>query len=316
MDTNQGSRNTGSYKAIFSVCNCLDAGTNFVAGHRIGIRLTILVNGQAGENGAYWSDPASANVQFGLFPTIASACSAEAYTTEFGPGKFFKSDQTTEVTTLIADPDCDVPSDNQATVIVTDPDQGYTITGPDETNKLSRWWINIPEIRIDPSVLHNGEKISVKIETLDQSTGGICALCVATCECIIDVAFVCPAGSSTSSCLFPYFTSTTAATAESPYWNGIAIVNTSSTAGTATLTVHQKDGTIATFTTPEIAGGSMFVSALEGINFDGNHRGNRRAGWSAALDSGRNYFPDDGRVRHACRFGNRRIHGIPVQKVQ
>jgi hypothetical protein len=267
-----------THRAIFSICNCLDAGTTFVANHRIGIRLTILVNGVAGENGAYWADPNSANIRFGLYATLDEACQATAFNTQFGPGGFFKSDLTTTATpNALSSTTCVVPAAAQATVIATNVDAGYTITLSDENLKRSRWWIDIPYIRIDPNVLHNGEKISVKIETLDQATGGICATCVATCECIIDVAYVCPSSPVvlTDKCLFPYFTSTTEATPEQPYWNGIAIINTSTTPGTATLSVFQKDGATGTFTTPTIDAQSMYVEALENIPFTGSGLGGK-----------------------------------------
>ncbi|HEY5521660.1 MAG TPA: hypothetical protein VIK21_00630, partial [Desulfuromonadaceae bacterium] len=152
--------------------------------------MTILVDGQTGERGAYWSQPASANIQFGMYSTLADTCAATAYTRYFGPGKFYKSDQATEVTSLIGGTTCAVPSGNRAVTLITGVDAGYEITADDVLYKRSRLWINIPEIRIDPAVLHNGETISVKIETLNQALGGICLSCVATCECTIDVAKV------------------------------------------------------------------------------------------------------------------------------
>jgi hypothetical protein len=158
-------------------------------------------------------------------------------------------------------------------MIVTDPDAGYTITAYDQLTKLSYWLIDIPPIRISSSVLHNCEVISVKIETLDQSSGGICRDCNATCECIIDVAKVCCETPTMGSCLFPYFASLTEPTATQPWWNGIAIVNTGSTAGTATLTAHQQDGATGTYTTPSIPAGSIFVRTLDSIAFEGSGLG-------------------------------------------
>lgn len=69
------------YRAIFNICNCETAATSFVAGNRIGIRLTLLVNGVAGDNlGAYWADTAAAtNVQFGSYAETAETCTDTAY---------------------------------------------------------------------------------------------------------------------------------------------------------------------------------------------------------------------------------------------
>ncbi|MHB8910683.1 MAG: hypothetical protein ACYDAA_17555 [Syntrophales bacterium] len=266
------------YRAIFNVCNCTNAGTTFVTGHRIGIRMTILVNGTATDTqGAYWADSAATTVDFRAFAQPADTCVVGAWTATsvktFGLGSYYKADGTTAATPTSASP-CATAADNRAVIYQTNADQGYTIQATDETLKLSRWWINIPNIRVDPATLHNGEVIAVKIETLDQSTGGICALCVATCECTIEVAKVCPQGGA-SSCLFPYFTSTTAANGTQPYWNGIAIVNTGSTAGTATLKVYQKDGSTGTFTTPSIPAKSMYVAALENVGFTGTGLGDQ-----------------------------------------
>jgi len=257
-------------KAVFSICNCLTAATSFVAGHRIGVRMTILVDGRAGQNGAYWSQPASANIEFRKLATQEAACAATSYGSFFGPGKFFKTDSngisTTEVTTLASGSTCTVPTANQATQIITDPVNGYTITLQDETDNVSRWLINIPEMRIDTSVLHNCEVISVKIEMLDQNTGGICAECSAVCECIIQVAKVCCADPSSSTCLFPYFTSTTAPNDAQPWWNGIAIINTGSSDGTATLLVTQTDGVKGSITVP-VKAGAIYVEMLKDIDF-------------------------------------------------
>jgi hypothetical protein len=271
-------------REIFSICNCLNAGTTFVSGHRIGIRMTILVDGVPGQNGAYWADPTSAEIHFSMYATQAAACDGTAFTKTFGPGSFFKTAANgTAITTLplpVPRNDsgtCTVLPANQATMIVTDPAYGYVITDADELNKLSRWWMEIPRIRIDSGVLANGAKISIKIETLDQSTGGICADCVATCECTVLVAVYCAPDTTTyNTCMFPYFTSTNAASAGNPFWNGIALVNTSSIAGTVKMTVYQQDGKTGTFTTPSIPAHSMFVSTLDNISFTGTGLGGQR----------------------------------------
>jgi len=270
-------------RAIFSICNCENAATSFVSGHRIGIRLTILINGVPGQNGAYWADPASATVPFSMYKTLADACVPTTNIRTFGPGRFFKTlangTAGDQVTTLVGinNPTCAVPAANQATMIATNPEAGYLITDDDELNKLSRWYIPIPRIHVDGTVLQNCETIQVKIEALDQNTGGICADCVAVCSCIIDVGTACcKVVTSGNKCLFPYFTSTAAATAANPFWNGIALVNTSSTAGTVTLKVYEQDGSTGTFTTPSIPAYSMFVATLENISFTGTGLGGSR----------------------------------------
>jgi hypothetical protein len=241
--------------------------------------MTIMVNGAYGQKGAYWSQPADANIEFGKYASKTLACNTAGYGSNFGPGTFWKSDSTgaatTQVATLAGNPACDVAAPNQATLLVTDTTSGAAIQAEDQTFKRSYWKIDVPPIRIDPEVLHNCEIISVKIEMLDQTTGGICADCTCVCECVIDVAKVCcpETGGSADSCLYPYFSSTTEATDDQPFWNGIVVTNTSSVAGTATLTVYQQDGQVGTFTTPSIAAHSLYVAALENIGFSGTGLG-------------------------------------------
>ncbi len=264
---------TYSNRAIFSICNCPDTAVNFAAPNKIGIRMTILVNDKSQAEtttalGAYWADPAATNIFFGKYVTIDQACADTAFLDSFGPGRYYHStnDLTpTGTSTPRIDTACAVSLANQATVYVTNRDAGYEITVADENAGVARWAVNIPLIRVDPAVLHNGEVIKVKVEFLLQSGGGICADCPPICEGIITVAKVCCG--DVSLCFFPYFTSTGPVTDAQPFWNGIAIINKGGTAGTATLSVFQQDGARGTFTTPEIAAGSMFVAALENIEF-------------------------------------------------
>ncbi len=266
-------KTTYSNQAVFSICNCPDTAVNFKAPNKIGVRMTILVNDksqaeQASPLGAYWADPTATNIFFGKYVTIDEACAGTAYTDSFGPGHYYHStnDLTSEgYRTPINGTVCAVGTANQATVYVTDRQYGYQITTTDEQNGVARWAINIPLIRVDTTILHSGETIKVKVEFLLQSGGGICTDCPPICEGIITVAKVCCG--EQSACFFPYFTSTTTVTAEQPFWNGIAIVNKGGAAGTATLQVYQQDGARGTFTTPVIEPGSMFVAALENIDF-------------------------------------------------
>ncbi|MEA2015070.1 MAG: hypothetical protein U9N38_07210 [Thermodesulfobacteriota bacterium] len=175
-------------RAIFNICNCENPEV-FKSDETIGIRMTILVDNVPGENGAYWSAPATAEIELEQYASEKAACAATAQVDSFGLGKFYKYGCVTEVMALTGNTDCIVPSDNQATVILSD--GGYIITEDNVTNKESHWWIDIPEMRIDPNVLHNGELISVKIELLAEGSGGICADCTSVCECIINVAYVC-----------------------------------------------------------------------------------------------------------------------------
>ena len=235
-------------KAIFNICNCENA-SDFESGQIIGVRMTILVNSSDGENGAYWSGGADATVDMRPYATAVLACDdmTHPYTVDFGPGKFYLSDLTTVVpqATLVDNPTCEVVAAARATVLLTDPTAGYTITPLDAINKLSHWWIDIAPIRIDPNVLHAGELISVKIELLNQESGGICAECTSVCECIVDVAIVCCLDGAHYSMYFPYVL-----TQNATWSTGIVVTNLSSSIAIADMeaTFTLTDGTGTEFT--------------------------------------------------------------------
>jgi hypothetical protein len=229
--------------------------------------MTILVNDLAGQRGAYWATSDNV-IHFGKYSSIDAACDGVA-DFSFGPGFFYKSPVIQDQTfTPYTGSNCTVPVANRTTVYVTDRLAGYTITVPDEEQALNRWFVQIPLIRIDPCVLHNGEVIKVKVEFLNQNIGrGICSDCPPVCEGTITVAIVCC--ESSGSCVFPYFASISAPDDSQPFWNGIAIQNTSGADGTALITAHEKDGGVGTFTTDVIPAGGMFVRTLDQIEFTG-----------------------------------------------
>jgi len=210
----------------------------------------------------------------GDMQTSSTACTTTAGLVDsFGPGHFYKTDQVTPSSAIAtsAGTECDVASNNEATVYITERTAGYEITQTDEVQALVHWRVDIPWIRIEPTKLHNGECIYVLVEFLKQGITGICFDCPPVCWALIKVACVCCEDvDNTSSCFFPYFTSTKAAdpSLNLYYWNGIAIQNTSAIAGTATLLVSEADGVgKATYVTDEIPPGGMFVKALEEIDF-------------------------------------------------
>lgn len=240
-------------KAVFNICNCQNVdGNDFDAGQTIGVRMTILVDGEDGENGAYWSGAsgplptATATVTMNKYDTEDHACdNIDPEAASFGAGTFFKSDLETTAT-LAGGVTCEVESDDQATVILTNDDAGYVISSDDVTNKLSHWWIDISPIRIDPNVLHDGELISVKIELLNEGAGGICAECVSVCECIVNVAIAC-CEPGAFSMYFPYVL-----TQDAAWFTGIVVTNLGSSVSiddmTATFTLTDSTGAVFTYT--------------------------------------------------------------------
>jgi hypothetical protein len=184
-----------SNKAIFALCNCPSTNEDFFTGSKIGVRMTILVNDLVGQRGAYWATTDNV-IHFGKYESTDDACDGVA-DFNFGPGHFYK---TTDLTpsgyiTPYTGTACDVPASQQATVYVTDQTVGgYDILSGDYGS--TRWFVQIPPIRIDPAILHSREVIKVKVEFLNQNSGhGICANCSSVCAGEIIVAIV-----GTSSC--------------------------------------------------------------------------------------------------------------------
>lgn len=259
-------------RLIFEICNCASS-ASFLPGLALGIKMTILVdkhNGAgpvAGENGAYWSGIAPpAAITFADAATYTAACALRPpLARTFGAASYFRADGTTAAAPL-ATTACAVPAGSRA-VILTTPASAFTIVA----GMGSYWQIDVPPIRIDPSVLHNGETIYVRAELYDPTAPApICPVCVAClCQCDIPVATVCcttPAPSTTLT--YNYFTSLTAG----DYWNGIAIANNTATAGSCTLTAREQDSSVGTATVSVPANG-LFVDLLENIVWSGTGLG-------------------------------------------
>ncbi len=251
-----------NYRAIFHICDCPDPAA-FVAGLVLDVRMTILVDGVAGANGAYWSRIGGipAVIGFATAWSETAACALAAFTTDFGAPAFFAPDGITASTPL-ATTACTVPAANQTTVMVADSGLGaglggYVVNGAEGPY----WWIDIPPIRIDPAVIASGALVQVRIELIDHSGLGICPGC-SLCDCTITVAQACCSTATTGSLRFPYFTSLTA----DAYWNGIAINNRTAAAGTATLTAYEQDGGVGTATV-SVPANSMFVDLLENMTW-------------------------------------------------
>jgi hypothetical protein len=244
-----------SNKAVFLICNCPDSPANFRAGSTIGVRMTILVNDQDGQKGAYWASSDNI-VRLGAYDSPDLACAGTALDS-FGPGHFYKTTNLTPTgyITPYTGTNCHVESASQATVYVTDRTAGYTITEADEIYALSRWYVEIPPIRIDPSVLHNGETIKVKVEFLNQAGPGICADCPPVCQGTVTVAEMC--------CTYTPVKTLTVASFN-PY-SGVSItVNPSDNSGqgngTTPFTRAYNNNASVTLTAPSTANGNNFSS--------------------------------------------------------
>ena len=240
--------NSQNCMAIFNICNCEDP-LIFDTNEVIGIRMTVLVDGVAGQLGAYWADPTINNIDMYTHGTAdGEPCDSLGNAETFGAIDYYQSNRETTATPLAGN-SCDpILAANQAVVLFSaTTTTGYTIKAIDVTEARHEWRIDIPGMRIDRNVLHDGELISVKIELLAAGTGGICADCDAICECIIDVANVCCEEAVISKCMyFPYVLP-----GVTEWSTGIVVTNISDVAIAdmeATFTLTDKTGAVFTYT--------------------------------------------------------------------
>lgn len=254
-------------RLIFEVCNCALA-ANFIPGYGpVGVKMTILVNGNAGANGAYWSGGAIPVAITGQAETTyANACAlaGSGLALNFGAPSYWLSDGSTASAPL-AGAACTVPAANRATILTTPVGQVVLAgMGP-------YWRIDVPPMRIDPAVIPAGAVISVRVDLyLTAAPVPICPTCVGCiCSCTINVATACcSAAAATTTLTFNYFTRLNAG----DYWNGLSISNPTATAGTCALTARQQNGTAATANITVPANG-MFVDLLENMTWTGTVTG-------------------------------------------
>lgn len=263
---------TPDCRVIFNICNCPDPEQNFQEDDTINIRLTLLVDGSEAQYSATWAQTTLEN--FGSYATLAAACIGTVQDKSFGT-VYNLFDYLGVPRTPIAGPGvCHIPLANAATVMMST--TGYQITAADVAANLSHWWLNIPQFRIDPWVLHNGELISVLIELLSETSGGICGECDVICECEVPLAIVCcpTAGPSTDCIYYPYVLQQ-----EEGWMSGIAVSNLGFVAGgswTATFIFTDADGVVFTFSKTYTKG--TVASNMDDLVAE--------AGWSPAAGAG------------------------------
>jgi hypothetical protein len=252
------------------------------------VKLEILVDRQdglgflGGDRGVYFSS---------TLPTIISASSltgACGATGQTFAVDGFASDGSTSKTPASAGSDCTIDDANRAVIIKSTTASNLNITAGD-----SYLVINLPPFNYNLSSIKSGDVVKVQATLLAVPCGtlGPVDVIVGTFGC---GNVVLPG----SSCLFPYFTGLAAGEA---FWDGIAVVNTGIVAGTVDLKAFKKDGTTATFTTPSIAPGSMFVSVVSSIPWVGTTPANTPAFITAVSKdipfgsmSGFGFMSDDG----------------------
>jgi hypothetical protein len=217
------------------------------------VTLEILVNGNPGEHGVYFSSDLPA---FSHYATSALACSGQG-TTVTPSATYLRGDGTTTATPLAAiSGACSaVLATNKAVKLTTVAGSLGFISGD------MFLFVDLPRFNYNLSEVNVGDAVSIRV-TLGKSTCGV----VFPAPLVIPIGvFGC--GGSLSTLMFPYYTSLT----HDIYWNGIAIENrnpptTPVIMGNIAFTAHEKDGDVCT-ATATVAPGQMFVSLLENMTW-------------------------------------------------
>jgi hypothetical protein len=249
---------SGSYAPDYGFCATGDLHqyNNIVISNEDGFTLEgniqvtyeILVNGESGANGVYWS---GASFNSGHGATLKKAVTNASLNTF--SGKAYKSNGTSEVLTFDTGVDCDVDDDSKATIVkATATASSMELT----TGKYPYMTLDMPDMVIDSSEVSKGDVLSVKV-TVESLP----------CGAIIDGetweigTFGCTATGTSYSQRYPYFGKTTG-----KYANVIIITNVSDNDGTATLTLYEEDGDIFT-TTVSVGAHKLAVNLLGNLDW-------------------------------------------------
>lgn len=225
------------HRAIFELCDCYP---DLSIGDTIYVSMEIMVDkgtGTAvvGDNGVYWAEDVGTIIPAEAFKNQTDVCNDTSELPDYGfEGEFaYLLANGNAAAGVYTGSDCAVPDNMRAVKIEPVPGEndGYTLT---EAGKATLW-IDIPEMRADPSRVMKGWKVYVKI-CIDKDVDTICGS--ADCCCLIYIGeLCCDEEFSEGSLIFPYFTA-----ADSGWWSGIAITNVGSADGTVMLTLYEQDG--------------------------------------------------------------------------
>jgi hypothetical protein len=216
------------------------------------IKADILVNGSLAAKGVYWSSTlpayvATATSPCGALGTPATGALPGALTYAYADGT------SVGIAPRAAGAyDCTITAAQKATRFQTATAGGWFAAGQYYLQ------IDLPPFVYNLAEINSGDVVTVRI-TLTKGTCGTVSkdFCIGT--------FGCPASVSSGKCLVPFVSSLAAG---DTYWNGLAIINTASTAGTVTLNAYKKDGTTATATVAVPALGT-FSSMVDAITWTG-----------------------------------------------
>jgi hypothetical protein len=168
-----------------------------------------------------------------------------------------------------------VPVVNRVNILQSERLGDYVITKKDPMGRC-KLWIDIPPLRIDPTVATAGDTIKVAVKLIfNREVEGICPECDPPdiCECIVEVAKVCGCTSTVDeTCLyFPYVVQ--GIELSSGWAAGIAITSRTDNMPAdpyCTLTLTDQAGNVATYTKSGVQNIWTFMIDSELANFTGS----------------------------------------------
>ena len=282
-------------RVVFPLCDCPFA-EDLAEGDQVDVRLEILVNGNAGANGAYWAEDVNDTGGIGVetYGSETLACEDDTPFESAFVGSFdyrgYDEDGVQTDMNLPSYPNCDPDEDDRPTIIrptsgQCNSEHGYTLTLDDVENDRSNWAIDIPHIMFDPSMINEGDVISVQIclncedEEGCVDAGSICGGCGCCCEFELGSILCCAAGTSTS-LIYPYVTSMD----DAKWWYGMVITNIGSNDGEAEVTIYETDGDSETITVPVEANNMKVFSNMDLMEEFGEDIGDARAYFRVKTD--------------------------------
>lgn len=225
------------HRAIFELCDCYP---DIAIGDTIYVSMEIFVDKatgipEDGDNGVYWAENVGTCIPVETFEDFEDACDDSSDRPEdCFAGEYVYRLANNNVGTPYTGSDCAVPDANRVVKIepVAGNNDGFTLTEAKEATL----WIDIPEMRVDPSRITKGWGVYVEIcISMDVDT-----ICFETdCCCLIYIGELCcdDAMETSGYLIYPYFTA-----ADSGWWSGLAVTNVGSVDGTVMLTLYEQDG--------------------------------------------------------------------------
>ena len=274
-------------RAIIPICECDECSPGFIANLAIDatyqIGMTIMVdkgNGPVeGTNGVYWAQDV-ASIPMDTYANSGDACADNSYDKTFGGPFAYYEYLSATPGTVNQNAACVAVPVGQRVVEIrpTAAATGYQILDTDIIGQNSNWAIDIPAMRADLTVVEAGWDVYVEIcikESISES-GTICSDCGQCCFMLKIGTLCCPdeeVGYSRT-LIFPYL-----GKSDGAWWNGIAVTNLTSQAGTANVTLYE-NGDVFTGTVAVAANISEIIDVtaltLTTANGDGE-MGNERS---------------------------------------